>query len=188
MTSDSVTAEDTQFLRSLKARLVEPDSGLPTPVFEFALAIVPMINVDLVVIDNASVLWAWREDRFGRGWHIPGGIIRLNEPIAKRIMATARKEVGGEVDAEEAPRAIIQFFGARGTFISLAFRCRIRSTAVTIGVDTVPRPGDLRWINGIPATLYPAHLCYRQILPIMFAKKAGAPIMLSVGLTDEPAR
>jgi hypothetical protein len=79
-----------RFFELLLQNIGDPGRGLPDEVFEFALAITPMINVDLLVSGDRGVLLAWREDKWGSGWHVPGGIIRFNETISHRISEVAR--------------------------------------------------------------------------------------------------
>ena len=60
-----------------------PDSraGLPDDIFYLVSRLTPMINVDLLIVNERNEkLLTWREDQFyGPGWHIPGGIIRFKE-------------------------------------------------------------------------------------------------------------
>ena len=60
-----------------------PDSklGLPDDIFYLVSRLTPMINVDLLIVNEQNEkLLTWREDQFyGPGWHIPGGIIRFKE-------------------------------------------------------------------------------------------------------------
>ncbi len=152
---------------ALRAGRVDPGGGLPDPVFQFALDIVPMINVDLLLRDAAGrVLLAWRDDAFGRGWHVPGGIIRRGESFADRIAAVARLELGTTVAHEAEPCRVSQLPNdGRGHFISLLFRCALAAPLDPAALaGAVPRAGDLSWCAGAPAALYPAHEIYRALL------------------------
>lgn len=112
-----------QILQAYDSALV----GLPYDVFEYITSITPMINVDLLVRDNAGrILLAWREDSRSSGWHIPGGIIRYKETVSKRIAKTAQKELGCNVVHSDYPikiSEIIESQRKRGHFISLLFEC-----------------------------------------------------------------
>ena len=49
--------------------------------------------------EKKNTLLAWRDDHLnGKGWHIPGGIIRFKESIKKRINEVAKNEIGTLVD------------------------------------------------------------------------------------------
>ena len=104
--------------------------GLPEDLFLFVSRITPLVNVDLLVKDDRDrTLLTWRDDEFfGRGWHVPGGIIRYKESAADRVRACARDELGADVECEAAPLLVsetIRPARARGHFVSLLFRCRI---------------------------------------------------------------
>jgi hypothetical protein len=75
----------------LLARLGGQGANLPTPIFRFVTEVSATANVDLLVHDcEKRVLLAWRNDPFGRGWHIPGSIIRHREDISYCIAACAQ--------------------------------------------------------------------------------------------------
>jgi ADP-ribose pyrophosphatase YjhB (NUDIX family) len=151
-----------RFFELLLQNIGDPGRGLPDEVFEFALAITPMINVDLLVSGDRGVLLAWREDKWGSGWHVPGGIIRFNETISHRISEVARLELETSVVADMTPIALSQFFASRGHFISLLYRCVLTAeSAQPMAVNSaMPRNGELAWCRVPPADIYPAHLDY----------------------------
>lgn len=153
-----------ELLAATLARLPDPSSGLPDPVFRFALRVVPMINVDLLVRnERGENLLAWRVDAYDRGWHIPGGIIRVNEAIEARIAAVAREELGARVRHGPRPVDVQQFFQDRGHFISLLYLCEIVDQLpdpVSVTREGSPEHGDLRWIRGMPPDIYGAHRVY----------------------------
>jgi colanic acid biosynthesis protein WcaH len=159
--------EHIQSLAKLRDVIPNPGSGLPDAVFDFALDIVPMINVDLLIEEKGKVLLAWREDRWGSGWHVVGGIIRVHETIADRIRRTAHAELSAVVGFEAAPVAMTQFFSKRGHFLSLLFRCRVTSGPAPIWAveDGPPQPGALAWFSAPPAQIYSAHADYIPRLP-----------------------
>lgn len=159
---------------SLSKRLTEilneipdPRQGLPIAVFEFLLKLTPMVNVDLLIKNEDRTLLTWRQDRFGKGWHVPGGIIRLGEPAAQRIAAVADQELGATVDAEESPCNVLEYVGRRGHFISLLYRCRLTSDfrdPSMLYTGSKPMHGVIAWIAGVPDRLYPSHENYQRWL------------------------
>jgi colanic acid biosynthesis protein WcaH len=176
-----ISAEQADTLREIAHRL-DPASGLPKPVFDFAYAIVPMVNVDLLALAGGRFLLAWREDEFGRGWHVPGGIFRRGETIAHRIAATAADELGALVDAAKTPAAILEMFGERGHNISFLYPCRLTSgPAKRVLADReAARPRDLRWFDAVPDDLYPAHAVYADLMVRLASGRAfDAPVMLT---------
>lgn len=127
-----------------------------------------MINVDLLVGDpHRGVLLAWRDDPYcGRGWHIPGGIIRFKESIADRIQQVALHEIGAAVAARPGPIAVHEIIEEaqrdRAHFISLLYRCDIE---MDFHIENRGRrrdePGFLAWHTRCPNDLLPWHDIYR---------------------------
>jgi ADP-ribose pyrophosphatase YjhB (NUDIX family) len=150
----------------------DPRAGIPEDLFVFVSRLVPLVNVDLLIKDDrARTLLTWREDDFyGAGWHVPGGIIRYKEPAAQRVQATARAELGAEVESDPMPCAIEQLIEperrVRGHFISLLYRCRL------IGVPDdrlrftggAPKPGQWAWHPNCPPNLISAQDTYRKFI------------------------
>jgi colanic acid biosynthesis protein WcaH len=146
----------------------DPEKGLPDAVFRFILRLTPMINADLLIRnDKGEHLLAWRQDEYGRGWHIPGGIIRFNEPIAHRIAAVARTELAAEVDHSPRQIDLRELRNARGHFVSLLYLCRLKKP---VGDPSLwyrrgdPRHGQIAWRQGVPADLYWMHDIYSDWL------------------------
>lgn len=165
-------------LEALVARIGDPSQGLPDEVFRFALALVPMVNVDLFVVDGRErVLLAWREDEFADGWHVPGGIVRGRERLEDRIAAVARLELEAPVVAAPSPCAIWQLFGDRGHFISLVHRCTLNAPPRrrVVSVGDRPAPGDLGWFHSPPPCLYPSHRVYEADWDLLKDGPPSAP-------------
>jgi len=156
----------------LEAALGDPHAGLPEEVFLFASRITPLINVDLLIQnDSGRTLLTWRDDEFfGQGWHIPGGIIRYKETCADRIRACALQELGAEVSFDATPLLVLETIRphrSRGHFISLLYRCRLRTPldeSLRAGDSHVPAAGAWRWHKGAPSDLLEVHAPYAQFL------------------------
>ncbi len=138
----------------------DAEKGLPDDIFKFVTSLTPMINVDLLVRDDAGrVLLAWREDYRGAGWHIPGGIIRYKETAVHRISETAKKEFGCDIAKAVGPIKISEIFvpqRIRGHFISLLYECKL-ADSFDIGVFNAGKKetddGFLRWFDKAPKDL-----------------------------------
>ena len=129
-------------IAQIKAHIADPRKGLPEEIFEFVSSITPMVNVDLVVLDNQNrVLLSWRDDEHcGAGWHVPGGIVRFKETREERIVKTALREFGCEVSFDPSPIAINEVImpqEVRGHFVSFIYRCYLPADYVI--------PEHLRW-------------------------------------------
>jgi ADP-ribose pyrophosphatase YjhB (NUDIX family) len=150
----------------------DPKAGLPDDVFLFVSRVTPLVNVDLLIHNEAGqTLLTWRSDGFYQpGWHVPGGIIRFQERAADRIAAVARQELGAAVVSEGSPALITEIIEPahtiRGHFISLLFRCRLSSPLDDDlrYVSGQPRAGEWAWHQGCPTDLIPVHEIYRGLI------------------------
>ena len=185
-----LTPAEVATLERLLAKLAGPGAELPWPLFRFVNEVVATVNVDLVVTDpQKGVLLAWRDDPFGKGWHIPGSIVRHREEIGHRIVACANDEFGCEVDVADRASAVIQIFDDRGHSVSLCYRATMRGEPGRrlIAEGEKLDPGDLRWFRALPADLYPSHLVYRDVVAAITKgeMEGGAPVFTQhVGQRD----
>jgi ADP-ribose pyrophosphatase YjhB (NUDIX family) len=106
-----------------------PENGLPDSIFYFVGRNTPFINVDLLIKNtDGDVLLTWRNDiHSGKGWHIPGGIIRFRERIEKRIQMVALTELDLKISSKvkflEINEIIATNKRERSHFISLLYEC-----------------------------------------------------------------
>ena len=149
---------DTEF-PILEQLIQNPSDGLPEEVFEFVTTITPMVNVDLLIKDNEGrILLSWRDDDYcGRGWHIPGGIIRYKEKAEERVQKTAREELNSEVYNINGPIEIHEVFtpqAIRGHFISFLYECFLPSNYIIpkelVWDENKAKVGALMWHSKKP--------------------------------------
>ena len=151
-----------------------PDArqGLPEPLFLLVSRMTPLVNVDLLIVnESGEKLLTWRHDQFyGPGWHIPGGIVRFKETMAERLAKVARREIGCgvEVVGECLRVSEIQCVGrdVRGHFVSHLFKCRLigqANPALEAG-DVNPRHGQWAWFKEAPPELIPQHKRFADLL------------------------
>ena len=102
-------SEINELLGKIRKKIPNPKEGLLEEVFLFATEITPMVNVDLLIKDkDGKILLSWRNDRFyNEGWHVPGGILRLQETFEQRIQLTALEEIGCRVEHSIEPIEIV---------------------------------------------------------------------------------
>ena len=148
-----------------------PQKGLPDEVFYFISRITPLINVDLLIKDEKRrTLLAWRDDQYaGRGWHVPGGIIRFKENLETRIKKVAQSEVGAQVQFEPKPIALNEIMNKekdiRGHFISILYKCSLSSSFIPENKGLTEKvPGFLKWHKTCPDNLLKFHEIYRKYL------------------------
>jgi len=157
---------------SMDALIENPSQGLPKDLFLFVSKLTPMINVDLLVKNaQKETLLTWREDEFyGPGWHVPGGIVRFKEPVAARINAVAKSELGASVRFEQEPLAMNEVMNAtrdtRGHFISLLYACDLTSPLdPALEYKSGPgKNGQWAWHAGCPDNLISVHEMYRKFV------------------------
>ena len=131
--SETVAGDISALVDKLRVLKVDPTVSLPEELFLYVSSITPLVNVDLLIKDDAGqVLLTWRDDPYYEpGWHVPGGIIRFKETFMDRIQAVCRIELGATVRADPSPLIINQAIradrSARGHFVSLLFKCKLTS-------------------------------------------------------------
>lgn len=154
----------------LDTQVPNPRSGLPEEVFLFISRLTPMVNVDLLIKDeNGRVLLSWREDQYaGRGWHLPGGIIRFKEKLETRLMKVAEKEIGSTVEFDPVPIALNQVIcdhDTRGHFISILYNCFLSSDFIPANKGLSKNEnGYLMWHDSCPENLIEVHEMYRKFI------------------------
>lgn len=154
----------------LETQISDASAGLPQDLFYFTSRVVPMVNVDLLIKnEKGSTLLSWRDDPYaGKGWHIPGGIVRFKEKLETRIEKVAESEIGISIEYEPDPISVNQVIceqNTRGHFISLLYKCSISSTFKPENKN-IGRydPGYLKWFKKCPDNLVKVHEMYRQYI------------------------
>lgn len=172
----SITQAIKLFKKEMNQERIFPEKGLGTECFQFASTLMPVVNVDLLIVnDRHEVLLSWRDDpHCGCGWHIPGGCIRLMETAIERLQKTALTEIGIEVIAEPEPIKVYEIFSKgyrkgiedqreRAHFITLVFKCKIPKDYMIPEEKTTPGVvGSLRWFSELPDNLLKVQDCYRR--------------------------
>jgi len=111
-------------LVSLLKKIDKPHEGLPQPVFDALVKIVPFAACELAVVnDKGEFLLTWREDEWYKGWHFPGGLFRFRESFKERIKQVARKELGVNITKYKFLFVKDCSQSQRGHVVSLVYRC-----------------------------------------------------------------
>lgn len=155
----------------LKQTVPDPTAGLPDEVFYYVSQTTPLINVDLLIKDeDRRTLLAWRDDKYsGKGWHIPGGIVRFKERLETRVKKVAESEIGTKVEFDPTPIALNQLIhddrDTRGHFISILYNCFLTSN-FTPGNGSLSQKdaGYLKWHKKCPDNLLGFHEIYRSYI------------------------
>lgn len=156
-------------LDEVRKRIDDPNKGLPEDVFIFLSQISPLPNVDLLTRDGKGrILLAWRNDPWwGSGWHVPGGIIRLQETVEERINRTAESELGTLVEFDSKPVEVHQIINknlkSRSHHITLVYECRVSDDyQIDNGSLGKHETGYLAWHDYYPYEMLKCHEFYRK--------------------------
>ncbi|MEE9119634.1 MAG: NUDIX domain-containing protein [Calditrichia bacterium] len=148
-----------------------PSMGLPDDVFYYISRTTPLVNVELLIKDeNGRTLLSWRNDQYsGKGWHVPGGIVRFKETLETRVQKVAETEIGTSVDFDPNPiiinQIIVNEYEIRSHFISILYKCSLSSAFVpeNNGIS-IAEQGYLKWHDTCPDNLLKFHEIYRKFL------------------------
>ncbi len=157
-------------IKFLEKHIKNPQKGLPDEIFYFVSRLVPLVNVDLLIKDeNGRTLLAWRNDKYGgKGWHIPGGILRFKEKLETRIKKVAQIEIGVPVKFDSIPIAVNHLMvkrNTRGHFISILYKCFLSSKFIPQNKGLRKKdPGYLMWHNSCPDDLLKCHEIYKKYI------------------------
>lgn len=155
----------------LNKQVPNPSAGLPDDLFCFISTVTPLVNVDLLIKDEKGrTLLAWRDDQHaGKGWHIPGGIVRFKETLEERIKKVAETEIGCPVKYDLNPLLVKELINSkhkvRGHFISILYKCSLPSSFVPENkCISKSSAGYLLWHNSCPDNLLKPHDFYRKYI------------------------
>ncbi|MBI4650514.1 NUDIX domain-containing protein [Candidatus Desantisbacteria bacterium] len=155
----------------LVKQVPDPSMGLPDEVFYYISRTTPLVNVDLLIKDEKGrTLLSWRNDQYaGKGWHIPGGIVRFKETFETRIKKVAETEIGFGVSFDLVPIALNQLIQhdreIRSHFISILYKCFLPGSFIpqNKGLSREDK-GYLMWHDFCPDNLIKYHEIYRNYI------------------------
>lgn len=153
-----------------------PEKGLPENVFLMISGLVPIPNVDLIVLnDKNEILLSWRDDSFfQKGWSIPGGCLRFGETMKHRVFKTAEREIGKKIHIKEGPLTVrdairgdndnLQYPHMRGHNIAVPFLCVLDEPLdLTRQIKKRNEDGYLCWFRYVPENILPIHHIYDDL-------------------------
>jgi colanic acid biosynthesis protein WcaH len=158
-------------IAALAKRVPNPSKGLPDEVFYYISRTTPLVNVDLLIKDEKKrTLLSWRSDQYaGKGWHVPGEIVRFKETLETRVQKVAETEIGVNISFDSTPLALNQLIhhgrAVRSHFISILYKCFLSGTFLpqNKGLSIEDR-GYLMWHDCCPANLVKYHEIYRKYI------------------------
>ena len=141
-----LTNKEIKKLVSLLAKIKNPHEGLPQPVFDALCDVIPFVACELVVIGKKGILLTWREDKWWKGWHFPGGLLRYRESFDERIQKVAFDELGINLTSCKFLFPINYSQGVRCHSVSLVFLCK-----------TAMIPKDGKFFKKMPKSIIESH-------------------------------
>ena len=162
-----MTIKISEAIAVLERSVKDARQGLPEDIFYFVSRLTPLVNVDLLIKDERGrTLLSWRDDRYaGKGWHLPGGIVRFKEKLETRVRKVAADEIGAVLKFESEPLALNQMIGrntTRGHFVALLYKCSLPGKYRPRNRGRGEKePGYLKWHEACPADLIGVHEIYR---------------------------
>jgi len=161
-----------KYISNLENKILNPKKGLGEEIFLFISRIIPLINVDLLIKDKRlGILLTWRKksENYPAGWHVPGGMIRVNEKIYNRVIKVAKNELGIKIIFKNKPLAVNEIHlkqKNRSHCISLLYLCKpinkpdIRKKFKGL----LPLAGQWKWFKKAPKNLIKPHKIYKKFL------------------------
>lgn len=156
-------------ISNIEKEIKNPKKGLKDEVFFFIGRLTPYINVDLLIqCPKRGTLLTWREDiHTGRGWHIPGGIIRFREKIKKRVAEVAKQELKIKLNHTQGPieiNEIITKKKERSHFISLLYKCSLTKKEIEKLDKIIKKNKKIKFFKSSPIKLLKWHKIYKKYL------------------------
>ncbi|MBI2670086.1 MAG: NUDIX hydrolase [Candidatus Yanofskybacteria bacterium] len=84
-------------LAELLQHLPPIHKGIWGPVFVPLTRLLVRTNVDLAIINEGRILLTWRDDKYFKGWHFPGGCLGPGESLDEAAQRIADAELGIKV-------------------------------------------------------------------------------------------
>lgn len=155
----------------------QPEQGLPEDVFLMISALIPVPNVDLLLLNKKNeLLLSWRNDAFyPRGWSLIGGCLRYGETQQERIHKTALREIGQDVEIlsealattdcrREQIQGNLKYQRMRGHHIAILYECRLTKDFDISKQKKKPgEDGYLQWFPSIPENMLELHHVYNHV-------------------------
>tara|TARA_A100001515_G_C4586836_1_gene214782 strand:- start:296 stop:904 length:609 start_codon:yes stop_codon:yes gene_type:complete len=153
-------------------RAGNPTQGLPEELFLFVSRCTPIVNVDTLAYDKEKgFLLSWRDDEYaGKGWHVPGGIVRFKEKVEDRLVKTIVSELKCPVNFSftGSPITVQEVFPdheTRGHFVSFLYTVTLpEDYQIDNGDLSDTDPGFLQWHKECPSNLVE---CQDMYLPFI---------------------
>lgn len=168
MDNEKTPVDRTMILKEI----TNPEQGLPEDIFLEVSRISAMVNIDLLVksLDGKRTLLSWRDDEYcGKGWHVPGGIVRVTESLSHRIQQVINTEIFGFVKFNGIPIDIHEIIRPeekyRRHFVSILYQGFMDDGYPLMNSNKKETDaGFLKWFDKCPDDLLHLHEIYRKYI------------------------
>jgi ADP-ribose pyrophosphatase YjhB (NUDIX family) len=162
-----------QLIKGIDSQITDSKNGLGPELFLFVSRLTPLVNVDILLQrtsnDCQETLMTWRSDRFYRGWHFPGGVIRFKESMENRVRQVASLELGVEsltsIQFTTFNQKISDVRDERGHFISFLFKVTTNQSpnaSKECRDPHSPHDGEWFWFSSPPQDILIQHKVYEK--------------------------
>ncbi len=157
-----------KYINQIEKKIKNPNKGLPDDLFYFIGRMTPYINVDLLIkCPKRGLLLTWRNDDYaGKGWHIPGGIVRFREKIEDRIINVGREELKITINEFSGPistnEIILKKQLERSHFISLLYDCKIGDEQLLKLEEIIKKDKKINFFKKKPKDFLKLHEIYAK--------------------------
>ena len=160
--------DEIELLDKITSRLAgAAGKELGTTLYHFCSALMPSVNVDVILRDEEDrFLLSWRDDEFyGPGWHVPGGVLRHKETLASRVVHVLNRELSiesvGLADHLSNPAQLREIFHpercVRGHFLSILFDLKLSQVNPDLKQQQVISNGRIEFFRVPPKNLIKEH-------------------------------
>jgi len=129
---------------------------IPYEKYKEIYSLVPRITVEVLIIENDSILLTKRSITPAKGfWHTPGGAVLKGEKLEETVRRVAKEEVGLDIKIEKFAdyieyESFKEYFGHD---ISFAFVCKKKNTKQQVKLDD--NADDYKFFSKLPAKMIP---------------------------------
>ncbi len=169
--------EQREAVQTLRNADINSEEGLPEELFLLVSSLVPLPNVDLLIVgdDNRILLTRRRDSFFENSWHIPGGTMRYGESFEHAIKSTALRELKSSVSFDDEPIAVKnvirglnnrqEYPRERGHNVAILYRCFLpQDYVIDNGELTEKDNGYIKWFDFLPDDFMSIQNVYKDIL------------------------
>ncbi len=119
------------FIRLVK-KIHSSGHELPEAVFDALCKILPSAACEIIVSDRKQgFLLTYRKDKFWKGWHFPGSVLRNHEEFVGALKRIAKEELDSDLRFYKFLFPMNYSRGKRGHSVTFVFWCALKGSPKT---------------------------------------------------------